>query len=85
MSYYSFRNIAGMDNSIDRNEYSAYYNSTHPFSSPYSNYKNANDEFSLVDRNRNGRIDYHEFADAQSRKNGGYYPGSYTTGYGFYY
>ncbi|CAF0951566.1 unnamed protein product [Brachionus calyciflorus] len=84
MSYHTFRNIAGIDNSIDRNEYLAYYQSRHPFSSPYSNYRRANEEFNLIDRNRNGRIEYHEYADAQMRKHGGYYPGQYSSGYGYY-
>ncbi|RNA17808.1 hypothetical protein BpHYR1_042670 [Brachionus plicatilis] len=80
MSYYKFRNISGMDHSIDKNEYSAYYQNSHPYSNPYSNYRNSHDEFSLVDRNRNGRIDYHEFRDAENRKNG-YYPGQYSSNF----
>lgn len=83
MSYHNFRNISGIDNAIDRNEYQAYHQMTHPYTNPYTNARHANEEFGLIDRNRNGRIDYHEFADAQHRKSG-YYPGNYTSGYGSY-
>ncbi|CAF0974254.1 unnamed protein product [Brachionus calyciflorus] len=72
MSFLKYRNIAGMDRQIDREEYAAYYDITHPYNSPYSNYRRANEEFNLLDRDRNGRIDYHEYADGESRKYGGY-------------
>lgn len=86
MSYEKFRYISGIDNMIDRNEYTSYYQSNNPYSHPYTNYRNAQDEFSLIDRNGDGRIDYYEFRDAEQRKYGhGYYPGSYSQfGYGGY-
>ena len=84
MSYHNFRNISGIDNSIDRNEYQAYYGMTHPFSSPFSRGRDANEQFNLFDRNRNCRVEYHEFADAQQRQSF-YYPGNFSTGsYGSY-
>ena len=82
MSYYNFRNVSGIDNQIDRNEYNAYQQITHPYTDPYTNARHANQEFNLVDRNRNGKIDYNEFADAEQRKNG-YYPGNLTSGYSY--
>ena len=78
MSYYNFRNASGIDNLIDRNEYSAYYQRRNPFSNPISNHINSQREFSLIDRNRDGRIDYHEYRDAKYRQNG-YYPGYYSS------
>lgn len=81
MSYNLFRNISGMDNLIDRGEYGAYYQSNHPFTHPYINSINASREFTYADRNRDNRLDYFEFA-AGPRTNG-YFPGSYTFGYGY--
>ena len=76
-----FRNISGMDNSIDRGEYGAAYQSTHPFGNPYQNSMNANREFSFADRNRNGRLEFNEFMTSPFA--GGYSAGSFTFGYGF--
>ena len=86
MSYYNFRNIAGMDHLIDRNEYAAYKQATNPYTDPYTNYRHANHEFSLMDRNGDGRVDYYEYADAQRRKYG-HYPQHYNRyrSYGNYY
>lgn len=84
MSYEKFRYISGIDNLIDRHEYSAYYQRKHPFANPYSNYRNSQDEFSLIDRNGDGRIDYYEFRDAEIRKHR-YYSGNYSPfGFGGY-
>ena len=80
MSYNKFRYISGIDNMIDRNEYNHYYQQRNPFSHPGSNFINSQREFSLMDRNGDGRIDYHEFRDAEMRKNG-YFPGMHS-GYG---
>jgi hypothetical protein len=81
----NLRYKSGIDGVMDRNEYAADYNQQHPYDSPYSNYRHANEEFNLADRNRDGRVDYYEYSDAQYRKHGGgYYPGAYSSRYGSY-
>ena len=77
MSFPMFSNIAGFDNLIDRHEFSNYYQMTHPFSGPGA----AHEAFNLIDRNRDGRIDYFEFRDSQYRNPGVQYFNSYNQYY----
>ncbi|RNA23955.1 hypothetical protein BpHYR1_016273 [Brachionus plicatilis] len=81
-----FKKISGMDSLIDRNEYEVYHHYKHPYLDPVSNRIQANHEFSMIDRNRDNRIDYYEFADAERRRYG-YYPEYYPQrrNYGPYY
>lgn len=72
-----FRQISGIDDLIDRNEFEAYHQYQYPYLDPISNRIHANYVFSLIDRNGDNRIDFYEFADAERRKYG-YYPGYYS-------
>ncbi|RNA34654.1 hypothetical protein BpHYR1_049314 [Brachionus plicatilis] len=88
MSYHMFRSIAGIDSLIDRNEFAAFNQMMNPYNDYFTNMLQSNIQFSLMDRNGDGRIDFWEFADAQRRLNPGFYPGQYSVYgprfYGYY-
>lgn len=85
MSYHLFRSIAGIDSLIDRNEFATFNQMMNPFNDYFSNMIQSNMQFSLMDRNGDGRIDFWEFADAQRRLNHGLYPGFYSGIGGHFY
>ena len=76
MSYNKFRYIAGIDGKINFDEYLEYTRQEYPHLDYGPVYKIAREKFALMDRNGSGRIEYHEFVDAEMRNRppGSYYP-----------
>lgn len=68
MSYSEFRRVAGIDHQIDFNEYFEYTRRKYPNMDKQTVYRVAKDNFSLIDRDRNNKIDYKEFSEAEARK-----------------
>ncbi|RNA39579.1 hypothetical protein BpHYR1_012656 [Brachionus plicatilis] len=68
MSFSQFRNIAGIDHQIDFNEYFEYTRQKYPNIDKQTVYRIAKEKFAFIDRDKNNKIDYKEFVDAQKRK-----------------
>lgn len=77
MSYYDFRDYAGIDNSMDRYEYQMYSRRRSPFLNFFTGGLYSNIRFNMADRNRDGRLDYFEFASSHPYSRYSSYPGYY--------
>ncbi|CAF1055327.1 unnamed protein product [Brachionus calyciflorus] len=67
MSGRTFKDVAGEDGIIDKNEYYQYSKMRHPFLNAITGDRYADKQFAKTDKDKNGKLNYYDFVYTHSK------------------